>query len=95
MIFYKDESSGNYEQLAVQHDVVTTTLIDLKMFTPYQIVVSPYSPDGNGVPSQPVKNTTFEDGEWTGSEKSLLLLAIFVAININAWNSFFLMVFHI
>lgn len=63
VIFFKEESSENYQQMAVQKDIVTTVLKDLKKFTLYQISVSPYSSNGNGVPSQPVENKTLEDGE--------------------------------
>ena len=63
IIFYKAEGSSSYQQVATSPDAVTMSLKELKKFTQYRIVVSPYNASGNGVPSEPVNDTTFEDGK--------------------------------
>lgn len=64
------------------------SLKELKKFTQYRIVVSPYNANGNGVPSEPVNDTTFEDGKrkLVHYYKSCILIAEFL-VALNCWTT--------
>ena len=62
IIFYKTNDQDRYQWVAVAPTQVEKTVENLEKFTVYRIVVSPYSANGNGVPSSPLQNTTLEDG---------------------------------
>ena len=62
IIFYKENIQDRYQWVAVAPSQVGKTVEDLRKFTLYRIVVSPYSANGNGVPSSPLQTTSLEDG---------------------------------
>ena len=63
IIFYKEITTDGYNKIAVLPSELTKILTNLQKFTPYKIVVCPYSKNGNGVPSSPLQTTTMEDGK--------------------------------
>jgi hypothetical protein len=66
VLFYKQTSEDSYQKIGIEagaSSMITKTLEKLKKFTPYRMVVCPYSANGNGIPSQPVPVTTLEDGK--------------------------------
>ena len=63
IIFYKETTANTYNKIAVLSSLLTKILENLGKFTPYKIVVCPYSKNGNGVPSSPLQIRTLEDGK--------------------------------
>jgi hypothetical protein len=65
ILFYKQTSADSYQKIGIAPagSSLLETLEELKKFTPYRMVVCPYSRKGNGIPSEPVTVTTLEDGK--------------------------------
>ena len=65
VLFYKRTSEDRYQKIGVAPGVarLTEALQELRKFTPYRLVVCPYSEKGNGIPSEPVTVETLEDGK--------------------------------
>jgi hypothetical protein len=66
VLFYKQTSEDSYRRIGVEagaSSMIAKTLEELKKYTPYRMVVCPYSANGNGIPSEPVPVTTLEDGK--------------------------------
>ncbi len=65
LLFYKQTSADSYQKIGVASGASALEMIleELKKYTPYRMVVCPYSEKGNGIPSPPVSETTFEDGK--------------------------------
>ena len=65
ILFYKQTSADSYQKIGIAPagSNLLETLEELKKFTPYRMVVCPYSSNGNGIPSEPVTVTTLEDGK--------------------------------
>ena len=65
VLFYKRTSEDRYQKIGVAPGAATLTeaLQELRKFTPYRLVVCPYSEKGNGIPSEPVTVETLEDGK--------------------------------
>ena len=82
ILFYKQTSDDSYKKIGVAPgSTLVQTLQDLQKFSPYRMVVCPYSSNGNGIPSQPVTVTTHEDGRCSlGFNYSFPLTNSFAAI---------------
>ena len=65
LLFYKQTSADSYQKIGVASGTSALEMIleELKKYTPYRMVVCPYSEKGNGIPSPPASDTTFEDGK--------------------------------
>ena len=66
VLFYKQTEEEKYQKIGIEASTsanVAKTVEELKKYTPYRMVVCPYSENGNGIPSQPVTVRTNEDGK--------------------------------
>ncbi|XP_028403035.1 uncharacterized protein LOC114525803 isoform X3 [Dendronephthya gigantea] len=61
VLFYKETAAKPYQKIGVDPSELSKTLVELKKFTEYRMVICPYSEKGNGIPSAPVTKTTLED----------------------------------
>ena len=60
-IYFKSLQSTQWKTVDVSKHVFQTEVTDLKEFTVYEVLVSAYSLDGNGLPS-PIRNVTTDEG---------------------------------
>lgn len=64
MVFYKVfDDTPSFDQLALPPTTTSLLLENLKKFTHYQVLVSPSSSNGTGIPSELLYRQTFEDGK--------------------------------
>ena len=64
VLFYKQTEEEKYQKIGIEAGPSTNVakiIEELKKYTPYRMVVCPYSENGNGIPSNPETVRTHED----------------------------------